>query len=92
MKYIVNKIAEMIRRNSPSSDSEAMIRVDGFEDVCFYDNLAHKITDDFAGSGLTVDIKLAKNKWEYFKNNSEHTSQLQSLRQNGWSGDRRFVF
>ena len=84
MKYIVNKIAEMIRRNSPSSDSEAMIRVDGFEDVCFYDNLAHKITGDFAGTGLTVDIKLAKNKWEYFLKNSEHTSNLQSLKQNGW--------
>lgn len=84
MKYIVNKIAEMIRRNSPSSDSESMIRVDGFEDVCFYDNLAHKITDDFGKSGLMVDIKLAKNKWEYFMKNSEYTSHLQSLKQNGW--------
>ncbi len=84
MKYIVNKTAEMIKRNSPSIDGEAMMRVDGFEDVRFYDSLAHKIKNNFSRSGLFVDIKLAKNKWDYFQNNSEYTSHLQSLQQNGW--------
>ena len=37
MKYIIEKTAEMIRRNSPSGNGETMIRVDGFEDVRFYD-------------------------------------------------------
>lgn len=88
MKYIVEKTAEMIRRNSPSEDGETMIRVDGFEDVRFYDDLAHRITNDYAGTKLSVDIKLAKNKWEYFSKNSNHTSYLQSLKQNGWiAGD-----
>lgn len=84
MKYIVNKTADIIRRSSPSLEGEAMIRVDGFEDVRFYDNLAHKIVNDFSGSGLSVDIKLANNKWEFFQKHSEHTSSLQSLKQNGW--------
>ena len=61
-----------------------MIRIDGFEDVRFYDILAHQITEVFSKSGLSIDIKLAKNKWEYFRKNAEETSYVQSLQQNGW--------
>ena len=45
MKYIVNKTAEIIRNSAPAPDGEAMIRVDGFEDIRFYNNLALKITN-----------------------------------------------
>lgn len=64
MKYIVNKTTEIIKRNAPAIDGEAMVRVDGFEDIRFYENLALKITQEFSESDLSVDIKLAKNKWE----------------------------
>ena len=83
MNYIVNKTVDIIRRNAPSSNGETMIRIDGFEDVRFYDNLAHRISMAFSNSELSVDIKLAKNKWEYFKKNAENTSYVQSLHQNG---------
>ena len=84
MKYIINKTVEIIKRNSPALDGETMIRIDGFEDVRFYDGLAQKIAAEFAGSGLSIDIKLAKNKWEYFSKDPTVTSYLQSLQQNDW--------
>lgn len=84
MKFIVNSIAELIVNNAPSNDGEMMIRVDGFEDVKIYETLSRKLTEEFAGGDLTVDIKLAKNKWEYFLKNSNESSVLQSLEQHGW--------
>ena len=84
MKYIVNKTTEIIKRNAPTSDGEAMVRVDGFEDVRFYENLALKITQAFNESDLSVDIKLAKNKWEYFSKDTSMTSYLQSMEQHNW--------
>ena len=79
MKYIVNKTTEIIRRNAPSIDGEAMIRIDGFEDIRFYENVALRITKDFEESGLSVDIKLAKNRWDYFSKDPSMTSYLQSM-------------
>ena len=84
MKYIVNKTTEIIKRNAPAIDGEAMVRVDGFEDVRFYENLALKITQAFSESDLSVDIKLAKNKWEYFSKDTSMTSYLQSMEQHNW--------
>lgn len=84
MKYIVNKTTEIIKRNAPTTDGEAMVRVDGFEDVRFYENLALKITQAFNESDLSVDIKLAKNKWEYFSKDTSMTSYLQSMEQHNW--------
>ena len=91
MNYIVNKTVDIVRRNAPSSNGETMIRIDGFEDVRFYDNLAHRISMAFSNSDLSVDIKLAKNKWEYFKKNAENTSYVQSLHQNGWVADHESI-
>ncbi len=91
MKYIVNKTVDIVRRSAPSSDGETMIRVDGFENVRFYDTLAQRISATFSDSGLSVDIKLAKNKWEYFKKNARGTSYVQSLQQNGWVADHESI-
>lgn len=84
MKYIVSKTAEIIKRNAPAVDGEAMIRVDGFEDIRFYENVALRITKDLEESGLSVDIKLAKNRWDYFSKDPSMTSYLQSMEQHGW--------
>lgn len=84
MNYIVNKTTEIIKRNAPAIDGEAMIRVDGFEDIRFYENLASKIMQSFSESGLSVDIKLAKNKWNHFLKDTNMTSYLQSMKQHDW--------
>lgn len=83
MKYIVNKTAEIIRNSAPAPDGEAMIRVDGFEDIRFYNNLALKITKDFDNTNLSVDIKLANNKWNSFLSDTSMTTYQQSLKQHG---------
>ena len=88
MKYIVNKTTEIIKRNAPAVDGEAMVRVDGFEDVRFYENLALKITQAFSESELSVDIKLSKNKWKLFSKDVSMTSYIQSMEQHNWiAGD-----
>lgn len=84
MKYIVYKTTEIIKRNAPAVDGEAMIRVDGFEDVRFYESLALKINQCFSESELSVDIKLAKNKWKFFSKDTSMTSYLQSMEQHNW--------
>lgn len=91
MNFIVNKTVEIIKRNIPSSDGETMIRVDGFEDVRFYDALARAITNEFKNSGLSVDIKLANNKWQYFSKDMSNTSYLQSLKQHGWVAENESI-
>ena len=84
MKYIVSSIASLILNNAPSADGEMMIRVDGFEDIKIYETLARTISKGLKERNLTVRIKLAKNKWKYFQNNSDQSSYLQSMIQNGW--------
>ena len=91
MNYIVNKTVDIVRRNAPSSNGETMIRIDGFEDVKFYDSLAHRISVTFSNLDFSVDIKLAKNKWEYFKKSAANSSYVQSLQQNGWVADHESI-
>lgn len=91
MKYIVNKTAEIIGKNAPTTDGEAMIRVDGFEDVRFYEQLALKISQEFSSSGLSIDIKLAKNKWDFFSKDSSMTSHLQVLKQHDWIAENESI-
>lgn len=67
MKYVVNRIIELIMDNEPSKDKETMIRVDGFDNIKIYEQVASKLTDILYKEGLTLDIKLAKNKWNVFK-------------------------
>lgn len=84
MKYIVNRIVELILGNEPSADRETMIRVDGFDNIAVYEHVAAKITSLLEIRGLTVDVRLAKNKWKSFERDSVNTTILQSMRQHGW--------
>lgn len=84
MKYIVSSIANLIFNNAPSENGEMMIRVDGFEDIKIYETLARTVSKGLEERNLTVRIKLAKNKWKYFQSNSDESSYLQSMAQNGW--------
>ena len=40
MKYVVNKITELIMNNEPSKSTETMVRVDGFENIEIYEQVA----------------------------------------------------
>ena len=91
MKYIVNKTVEMISSNAPTKDGEAMVRVDGFEDIIFYENVASKLTEELIAKDLEIDIKLAKKKWEYFSQNPSMSSYLQSMKQHDWVADSESI-
>lgn len=91
MKYIVNAITDLVVNNAPSVDGEMMIRIDGFEDIKVYENLSRKISDQLTQNGLTVDIKLAKNKWNYFVKNSVDSTTLQSMEQHGWIAEEESI-
>ena len=84
MKYVVNRIIELIMDNEPSKDKETMIRVDGFDNLKIYEQVAAKLTEQLDKEGLTLDIKLAKNKWNIFRKKSENTTILQSMMQHKW--------
>ncbi len=84
MKYLVNRIIEFIMDNEPSKDKETMIRVDGFDNIKIYEQVASKLSEQLHKEGLTLDIKLAKNKWNAFKKKSDNTTILQSMMQHNW--------
>lgn len=79
MKYVVNRIIELIMDNEPSKDKETMIRVDGFDSIKIYEQVASKLSEELLKEGLSLDIKLAKNKWNAFKKKSDNTTILQSM-------------
>lgn len=91
MKYIVNRIVELILGNEPSADNETMVRVDGFDNLSVYEQVAERITSLLEEKGLTVDVKLAKNKWNFFQKNPENTTVLQSMKQHGWIAEEDSV-
>ena len=84
MKYVVNRIIELIMDNEPSKDKETMIRVDGFDNIKIYEQVASKLSEELLKEGLTLDIKLAKNKWNAFKKKSDNTTILHSMMQHNW--------
>lgn len=84
MKYVVNRIIDLIMDNEPSKDKETMIRVDGFDNIKIYEQVASKLSEELLKEGLTLDIKLAKNKWNAFKKKTDNTTILQSMMQHNW--------
>lgn len=84
MRYVVNRIVELILGNEPSANKETMIRVDGFDNIAIYEQVASRITSLLWEKGLTVDVRLANNKWNSLKKNTDNTTILQSMRQHNW--------
>lgn len=91
MKYIVESIVNLIVNNAPAKDGEMMIRVDNFEDVKIYEAISKKVSSILDDKGLSVKIKLAKNKWRHFKANLQDSVYLQSMEQNDWIADEESI-
>lgn len=92
MKYIVDSILKTVISTVKSSSDEVMIKIDGFEDIRVYVEVANALTESFKNENKTIKIKLAKSKWNYFKkifNNS--TSDLNQMEQNGWVADEQSI-
>lgn len=91
MKYIVDSIVQLIVANAPAKDGEMMIRIDNFEDIKIYENVSREASDLLKNMGLSVKIKLAKNKWRHFKNNTENSVYIQKMEQNDWIADEESI-
>lgn len=83
MKYIIEQIIQNIAGYSPSTADEVMVRIDGFESIDIYKSIAERITAMYGGSELKYVVKLARNKWEYFKKNA-NTTILQQMENSNW--------
>ena len=85
MKYIIDSIVNLIIYNEPSKEKETMIRIDGFDELAIYEQVATKISNIVKEKGLTINIRLAKNKYNNFKNSEDiNTTILQSMEQHNW--------
>lgn len=91
MKYIVDSIVQLIVANAPAKDGKMMIRIDNFEDIKIYENVSREASDLLKNMGLSVKIKLAKNKWRHFKNNTENSVYIQKMEQNDWIADEESI-
>lgn len=93
MKYTVDSVVSNIIENLPELAGEMLVRIDGFEDIRIYEEIAQGLTRSLANSGLSVSIKLTRNKWESFEKTRENTSYIQSMVTNGWvTGDESVTF
>ena len=91
MKYIVDAIVNLIVNNAPAKDGEMMIRVDSFEDIKIYEAISKQVSTILKDRDLSVKIKLAKNKWRHFKNNTQDSVYVQSMEQNEWIADEKSI-
>ncbi len=91
MRYIVNTIVEMIKNNAPDQNGEMMVRIDSFEDIKIYEAIARNLTEELEKKGLSVKIKLAKNRWLYFQKSTGDTTSLQAMEQNHWIADAESI-
>lgn len=84
MKYIVETIVDLIVNNAPEKNGEMMICVDNFEDIRIYEAISRNVSEKLSNRDLSVKIKLAKNKWKYFKNDVENSVYVQAMEQKKW--------
>ena len=91
MRYIIDTIFNEIRNNTLDSDGEMMIRVDGFEDVEIYETISRKLKNYFDKTGLKLEIKLAKNKWQYFKEKNPNSISLLYMEENKWVANQESI-
>lgn len=91
MKYIVETIVNLIVNNAPAKDGEMMIRVDSFEDIKIYEEISRNVSKMLSDMNLSVKIKLAKNKWRHFQNNTDDSVYLQAMEQNHWIAEEESI-
>ena len=90
MKYLVSKILELIEEKEPTPDSESIILINGFENLNQYCEFAAKICDHYRDSIFSINIKLAKRKWDALSKVSD-TTTIQQMLQNSWVADKESV-
>lgn len=90
MQFIVNSIVRHIAEKEPAPGGEAIILINGFERLAIYAEIAKKLSARYSGSSLSINIKLAKRKWDELSSTS-NSLLVQQVLQNGWVADKESV-
>ena len=92
MRYIIEQICETITEKQPGTNDEAIVLVNGFEQLEYYVELATALESQYNGSKYSINIKLAKKKWnEFFKSSSTKSQDIQMMQQHEWIADKESV-
>ena len=92
MRYIIEQICEIIVEKQPDTNDEAIVLVNGFEQLNYYAELAAALEKHYIGSNYSINIKLAKKKWDELSTSSSAGSQdIQMMEQHGWVADKEGV-
>lgn len=91
MKYIVQAIINEISGYNPTKDHETMVKIDGFEDLYLYYQIANELSKYFKNKNLTIKIKLAKSKWDEFEKNVTNTTVRNAMLNNQWVSNQQSV-
>ena len=90
MHYIINQICEIIAEKKPAPGDEAIILVNGFEQLKYYAELAATLEKQYKDSKYNINIKLAKRKWEELSSHNA-TQDVQLMQQHNWIADKESV-
>lgn len=90
MQYIINTIVDLIAERLPDPGSELILLINGFEDLKIYAELSSVVYKKYFGSEYSLNIKLAKKKWEELSKKSD-TTTVQFMTQNKWVAEKESI-
>lgn len=93
MHYIIKQIGEIITEKKPDLGDETIILVNGFEQLKYYVELADALEKQYKDSEYSINIKLAKRKWEEFLSHHANAQMqdIQLMQQHNWIADKESV-
>lgn len=91
MKYIVQAIINEISGYNPTKDHETMVKIDGFEELQLYFQIAYELSKYFEKKNLTIKIKLAKSKWDEFEKYVTNTTLRNAMVNNQWVSNQQSI-
>ena len=90
MNYIIKRIVGLIKDKEPAPGGEAIILINGFEDLSVYAGICRELESLYLNSPLSIRIKLAKKKWDELKEASDPTT-IQLMEARGWIAEKESV-
>lgn len=90
MTYLINSIVKLVSHHEPNTDGEAMILINGFNDLHIYEQVARQVHEKYKFSPISIAIKLAGRKWMELSDNADSTTR-QSMIQNDWVADKESI-
>ena len=90
MQFIVNSIIEHIAEKEPAPGNETIILINGFDRLIIYAEIAKRLNSRYSDRSISINIKLAKRKWEELSKKSNDLL-VQQVEQSGLVADKESV-